>query len=228
MAAKIALKYTLLALAATSAAAGPTTPKASTSKAAASSSAAAPVTTPTAAYPNNYPWKNQYPPLFDKTGAWAVPPIDSTQAKEWIALVNMSAVPNAPVIKWDKNGNPVDPYPAGQNPYCDWSLDGVCTRPGDVVVCPQKGVWGLVSVPGTLPTTICCEKFNTLQEINLHCYVPFQTFDDGPTPFGSQLYDWLGTQNLKATLFYIGLQVAQNPQVAQKGCAALVYITTYL
>ncbi|RUS28713.1 hypothetical protein BC938DRAFT_481539 [Jimgerdemannia flammicorona] len=189
MAAKIALKYTLLALAATSAAAGPTTPKASTSKAAASSSAAAPVTTPTAAYPNNYPWKNQYPPLFDKTGAWAVPPIDSTQAKEWIALVNMSAVPNAPVIKWDKNGNPIDPYPAGQNPYCDWSLDGVCTRPGDVVVCPQKGVWGL-------------------------------TFDDGPTPFGSQLYDWMGTQNLKATLFYIGLQVAQNPQVAQKGCAA--------
>ncbi|RUS18054.1 hypothetical protein BC937DRAFT_89191 [Endogone sp. FLAS-F59071] len=150
---------------------------------------------PGAQFPNNWNWQHQYPPLFDKAGAWAIPPIDSPQAKQWIAAVNMSAIPNAPVIKWDANGNPINPF-GNANPFCDWTFDGVCTRPGDVVYCPQKGVWGL-------------------------------SFDDGPTPYGSQLYDFLATENLKASLFYIGIQVAQNPQVAAKGCAAGHHISIH-
>ncbi|RUS18055.1 hypothetical protein BC937DRAFT_89192 [Endogone sp. FLAS-F59071] len=139
-------------------------------------------------YPNNFNWQNTYPPLFDSLG-WAVPPTNSTQVATWWASINQTQIPPAPVIQFDAAGDPISPYPVGENPYCDWSLDGVCSRPGDTVRCPTKGVWGL-------------------------------TFDDGPTTFGSQLYDFLNTTQQKASLWYIGVQVAQNPQIAQKGCAA--------
>ncbi|RUS25822.1 hypothetical protein BC938DRAFT_471602 [Jimgerdemannia flammicorona] len=166
-----------------------------TSTFATASAAASPTTTATTAttsspaYPNNYHWAHTYPPLFDSTGAWAVPPTNSTEVATWYALVNATAIPAAPVIQLNTAGDPISPYPAGQNPYCDWSIDGVCSRPNDVVRCPDKGVWGL-------------------------------TYDDGPTEFSPALYDFLAKSNQKATLFMIGLQVAQYPLTAKAACDA--------
>ncbi|RUS28716.1 hypothetical protein BC938DRAFT_481543 [Jimgerdemannia flammicorona] len=140
-------------------------------------------------FPNNWTWKNAsiYPPLFDSTGAWAKAPTNTSLVQEWMKLVNWTGVPNATINKLDANGNLIDPYANAANPYCDWSFDGVCTRPADVVNCPQKGVWGL-------------------------------TFDDGPTAAGAALYDYLASIKQKASLFYIGLMVAQYPQNAKRAC----------
>ncbi|KAF9433495.1 chitin deacetylase [Entomortierella beljakovae] len=46
------------------------------------------------------------------------------------------------------------------------------------------------------------------------------TYDDGPTEFSSQLYDFLDKTDQKATLFYIGSNVIQNWQSARRACAA--------
>ncbi|KAF9099891.1 hypothetical protein BGX23_009746 [Mortierella sp. AD031] len=46
------------------------------------------------------------------------------------------------------------------------------------------------------------------------------TYDDGPTTFSGKLYDFLDTTEQKATLFYIGSNVVQNPELARRACAA--------
>ncbi|RUP50126.1 hypothetical protein BC936DRAFT_140250 [Jimgerdemannia flammicorona] len=140
-------------------------------------------------YPNNFNWQRTYPALFDSLGRWAVPPTNSSEVVAWYASINKTLIPPAPIIAVNATTSAlIDPYAVGQNPYCDWSFD-ICSRPSDVRICPDKGVWGL-------------------------------TFDDGPTPDGSKLYDFLAQSNQKATLFYIGIMVAQYPSIAQKGCAA--------
>lgn len=51
----------------------------------------------------------------------------------------------------------------------------------------------------------------------IYCYQS-QNFDDGPTKAGIQLYDYLKSINQKASLFYIGLMVAQYPAYAKRAC----------
>ncbi|KAK5814742.1 hypothetical protein F5H01DRAFT_347252 [Linnemannia elongata] len=46
------------------------------------------------------------------------------------------------------------------------------------------------------------------------------TYDDGPTTFSGKLYDFLDTTDQKATLFYIGSNVVQNPALARRACGA--------
>ncbi|KAF9173943.1 chitin deacetylase [Mortierella sp. AD011] len=46
------------------------------------------------------------------------------------------------------------------------------------------------------------------------------TYDDGPTEFSSQLYDFLDTTEQKATLFYIGSNVITNWEAARRACGA--------
>ncbi|KAF9141118.1 chitin deacetylase [Mortierella sp. GBA39] len=46
------------------------------------------------------------------------------------------------------------------------------------------------------------------------------TYDDGPTVFSGKLYDFLDTTDQKATLFYIGSNVVQNPALARRACGA--------
>lgn len=45
------------------------------------------------------------------------------------------------------------------------------------------------------------------------------TFDDGPECGHNEFYDYLQQQNLKATMFYIGSNVMNNPLQAQRGLA---------
>ncbi|KAF9910639.1 chitin deacetylase [Linnemannia zychae] len=53
------------------------------------------------------------------------------------------------------------------------------------------------------------------------------TYDDGPTEFSGKLYDFLDTTDQKATLFYIGSNVIQNPQLARRACAAGHHIAVH-
>lgn len=46
------------------------------------------------------------------------------------------------------------------------------------------------------------------------------TYDDGPTQFSAQLYDFLDLTEQKATLFYIGSNVVTNWQSARRACGA--------
>ncbi|KAF9543876.1 chitin deacetylase [Mortierella hygrophila] len=46
------------------------------------------------------------------------------------------------------------------------------------------------------------------------------TYDDGPTEFSGKLYDFLDTTDQKATLFYIGSNVVENPALARRACGA--------
>ncbi|KAF9350523.1 hypothetical protein BGX26_011316 [Mortierella sp. AD094] len=46
------------------------------------------------------------------------------------------------------------------------------------------------------------------------------TYDDGPTEFSAQLYDFLDKTDQKATLFYIGSNVITNWQAARRACGA--------
>ncbi|KAG0359887.1 hypothetical protein BC939DRAFT_487660 [Gamsiella multidivaricata] len=53
------------------------------------------------------------------------------------------------------------------------------------------------------------------------------TYDDGPTTFSSQLYDFLDKTEQKATLFYIGSNVIENWQSARRACAAGHHIAVH-
>ncbi|KAG0285744.1 chitin deacetylase [Linnemannia gamsii] len=53
------------------------------------------------------------------------------------------------------------------------------------------------------------------------------TYDDGPTEFSGKLYDFLDTTDQKATLFYIGSNVIQNPALARRACGAGHHIAVH-
>ncbi|KAG0203380.1 hypothetical protein BGX28_004303 [Mortierella sp. GBA30] len=53
------------------------------------------------------------------------------------------------------------------------------------------------------------------------------TYDDGPTQFSPQLYDFLDKTNQKATLFYIGSNVVANWQSARRACGAGHHIAVH-
>ncbi|RUP49875.1 carbohydrate esterase family 4 protein [Jimgerdemannia flammicorona] len=125
-----------------------------------------------------FTFKNKYP------AQWAIPPTNTPQVQQWMAEVNAHPLVNLPIIKTDKDGNPIIPKSLPSN-ACDWTYN-LCINK-DITVCPS-GYWGL-------------------------------TFDDGPTPHSTKLYDFLKTTNTKATLFYIGSNVVAYPDVAQRACA---------
>ncbi|RUS21857.1 hypothetical protein BC937DRAFT_91259 [Endogone sp. FLAS-F59071] len=170
-------------------------PAATTTAAATSvTTTALPIFTPVpgAIFPANWNWQIDYPALYGPDNQCClIPATNTTLAKEWIAKVNMTAIPSVPLNK-DVNGTLVNSY-GNNNPYCEWEFGQKCVRGTDVQYCPTKGVFGI-------------------------------TVNDGPSTFGSSLYDWLNANNLKATLFWIGSNIAQNPLIAQKGCSGNYHI----
>ncbi|RUS31688.1 hypothetical protein BC938DRAFT_477309 [Jimgerdemannia flammicorona] len=107
-----------------------------------------------------------------------------TPLPEWVAAVDMSKVPTAPVIQVDASGNPINPgYTAASDTYCSWSYTQ-CFRATDIYQCP-KGVWGL-------------------------------TYDDGPQPPSPALYNFLKSQNQRATHFVIGSRALEYPDALRQ------------
>ncbi|KAF8941424.1 hypothetical protein EDD21DRAFT_384430 [Dissophora ornata] len=173
MIAKLSLIAAVMALASTTTAATTTTSASAT----ASPSAVPAAIIPVPAF--NGTFANDYPTLYE------IAPTNTTLVKQWLAELNMTAVPSFPVVPFTASGNPVSTssIPAAA---CDWTVTNCINK--DLTVCPL-GVWGL-------------------------------TYDDGPTEFSTQLYDFLDKTDQKATLFYIGTNVVQNWQAAQRACGA--------
>ncbi|KAF9188174.1 chitin deacetylase [Haplosporangium sp. Z 767] len=129
---------------------------------------------------------NKYPPLDE------VPPTDTPLVQKWVSELNLTDVPNWPVVPFTAGGDPQNPgaIPEGA---CDWTETNCINK--DLTTCPL-GVWGL-------------------------------TYDDGPTEFSPQLYDFLDKTDQKATLFYIGSNVVQNWQAARRACGAGHHIAVH-
>ncbi|KAG0225474.1 hypothetical protein BGW42_004280 [Actinomortierella wolfii] len=134
----------------------------------------------------NGQFKNQYPPA-DK-----IAPTDTPLVKQWLSELNLTGVPNLPVVPFGSEGDPKNPNSIPKD-ACDWTVDGCINQ--DLTVCPL-GVFGL-------------------------------TYDDGPTQYSPQLYDFLDKTKQKATLFYIGSNVVQYWQAARRACEAGHHIAVH-
>ncbi|CAO3596467.1 unnamed protein product [Absidia cylindrospora] len=134
---------------------------------------------------------------------WAPATTDHPEVKAAYSAIDWTKVPDAPPNKADSNGDiTFGNYDQNKDPYCWWS-DTNCVKPKvdylpeDVYYCPKAGDWGL-------------------------------NYDDGPyNPSDSDallnnysepvLYNFLAAnQNQKATLFYIGSNVATYPAAAKR------------
>ncbi|KAF9158887.1 hypothetical protein DFQ26_007130 [Actinomortierella ambigua] len=178
MIAKLSVLATIMAMAM----AAPTSTTTTTTTAApdAATSASNPAATPILQLSSfNGQFKNQYPPPD------AIAPTDTPLVKQWLAELNLTGIPNLPVVPFTDNGDPKDPSAVPAD-ACDWTVTNCINK--DLTVCP-KGAWGL-------------------------------TYDDGPTQYSPQLYDFLDTTQQKATLFYIGGNVIQYWQSALRACEA--------
>ncbi|KAG1150970.1 hypothetical protein G6F37_000299 [Rhizopus arrhizus] len=141
--------------------------------------------------------------LKDYPEPWGKPTTDHPEIKAVINAIDWSKVPKAPVRKAGSNGDLImTGYDASKDPYCWWS-DSNCVKPKasylpeDVSICPNAGDWGL-------------------------------NYDDGPYNYSDddkelnkyaepELYNFLAkTNNQKATLFYIGSNIATFPAAARR------------
>ncbi|KAL1922286.1 uncharacterized protein VTP21DRAFT_9825 [Calcarisporiella thermophila] len=106
--------------------------------------AAPPISAPTVASTPIPAVVNSAPPVAPPVAGAAgypppdkVPPVDSPEVQEWLKLVDMTKVPQLPLSKAGEcAASVVDPN------ACWWTCQK-CTRPDDVVVCPNRKDWGL-------------------------------------------------------------------------------------
>ncbi|KAI8079042.1 uncharacterized protein B0P05DRAFT_614268 [Gilbertella persicaria] len=134
---------------------------------------------------------------------WKTPSTTSKEVKAAIAKIDWSLVPNAPVRKQKKNGDWVKDTDGPKDPYCWWSDTNCVTPkiniPQDYYTCGRKGDWGLSYDDG---------PFNLYYDENA------KTENRYAEP---ALYNYLAEHNnQKATLFYIGSNVATYPAAAKR------------
>ncbi|KAG0661302.1 hypothetical protein C6P46_004073 [Rhodotorula mucilaginosa] len=133
---------------------------------------------------------NTYPTIW-ATADLSNPGISAAD-RALFASIN-SSIPNIPV-----RGNRYGDFSGIQydkqaDPDCWWSSTH-CVTP---------------KLPGLLNDTVACNEANTWG----------LTLDDGPNCSHNAYYDYLQSQNQKATLFYIGSNVLDWPLEAQRGLA---------
>jgi len=105
--------------------------------------------------------------------------------------IDWTKVPNIAPTKMDATGAFITTgYPA-TDPNCWWTWNG-CVTP---------------KAPGVNPDIYTCPEPDTWG----------LTYDDGPNCTHNVLYDYLKANNQKATMFYIGSNVADWPNEAQRG-----------
>ncbi len=120
-----------------------------------------------------------YPPLDQP------PPVNSPEVQGWLAKMDFSKVPSAPVnynIDCSNASNP-NVANARASGNCWWTCGG-CTRDSDVTTCPTKNDWGA-------------------------------SWDDGPSPYTPLLLDYFDQNQIKATFFVVGSRVLSRPQMLQ-------------
>ncbi|CEP17105.1 hypothetical protein [Parasitella parasitica] len=131
---------------------------------------------------------------------WSSPSTTSEEVKAVIAAIDWTKVPKAPVHKTTSAGDiDMSGYDDSKDDYCWWSSTN-CVKPKasylpqDISYCPNAGDWGLNYDDG---------PFNLAGE---------EALDKWAEP---ELYNYLAkTNDQKATLFYIGSNVATYPAAA--------------
>ncbi|KAI9486996.1 MAG: hypothetical protein EXX96DRAFT_517414 [Benjaminiella poitrasii] len=146
-------------------------------------------------------------PTYTLTGypeTWKTPSTKSDEVKAAIAQIDWSLVPDAPVRKQNKKGDFVPNTDGSKDPYCWWSDTNCLTPkiaiPEDYHECPREGDWGLSYDDG---------PFNLYTGKNAATENPYAE---------PALYNFLAEHNnQKASLFYIGSNVANYPAAAKRG-----------
>ncbi|ORE09236.1 glycoside hydrolase/deacetylase [Rhizopus microsporus var. microsporus] len=134
---------------------------------------------------------------------WEVPDTKSDEVQAAIKQIDWSLVPDAPVRKQDDNGDFKPDTDGDDDPYCWWS-DTNCVKPKinlpeDYYICPNKGDWGLSYDDG--PFNLYTGKEAAIQNKYAE----------------PALYNYLVEHNnQKASLFYIGSNVATYPEAAKR------------
>lgn len=131
---------------------------------------------------------------------WSSPSTTSKEVKAVIAALDWTKVPKAPIRKTTSSGDiKMTGYNDADDSYCWWSNTN-CVQPKasylpkDISYCPRAGDWGLNYDDG---------PFNIAGD---------EALDKWAEP---ELYNYLAkTDDQKATLFYIGSNVATYPQAA--------------
>ncbi|KAG1395133.1 hypothetical protein G6F60_010424 [Rhizopus arrhizus] len=135
---------------------------------------------------------------------WKIPSTTSSEVKAVYNSIDWSKVPKAPVRKIKSDGSFSPSTDGDDDPYCYWS-DTNCVKPKvsylppDLYECPTKGYWGLTYDDGPF------NKVSTDED-----YASAENRYAEPA-----LYDYLGKNNLHASLFYIGSNVATYPAAAR-------------
>ncbi|EIE86988.1 hypothetical protein G6F46_002670 [Rhizopus delemar] len=134
---------------------------------------------------------------------WGEPSVHHPEVKAVMKAIDWSKVPKAPVRKVNKDGDLVmSGYNADKDPYCWWS-DSNCVTPKasylpkDIYMCPNAEDWGLNYDDGPLNPSDDDKEVTKYAE--------------------PELYNFLANnKNQKATLFYIGSNVATFPEAARR------------
>ncbi|KAG0270447.1 chitin deacetylase [Actinomortierella ambigua] len=130
----------------------------------------------------------------------AIPPVNSTEMKAWLAEIDFSDVPaiaRNPVKSEKENRAPADcaKLPALKPDACLWTCQ-TCLGENEVETCPDPNDWGL-------------------------------TFDDGPKETTVPLLQVLKDANVKATFFVMGTNAVQNPDILKRTLAEGHHIASH-
>jgi len=130
----------------------------------------------------------QYPTIWQKPNSSV---FNTAEYQQIYNSIDWTKVPNIPPKQMNASGFILNGYNVQTDPDCWWSAS-VCTTP---------------KFPGLKPDIAICPEPDTWG----------LTYDDGPNCTDSDLYDVLKQNNQKASLFYIGSNVADWPTQAQRG-----------
>ncbi|CAG8701986.1 2451_t:CDS:2 [Dentiscutata erythropus] len=138
-------------------------------------------------YSTPFDFKSGYPTV------WTTPGDECFNTDEFKSVYNSidwSKVPDIKPHELDSDGNLVSSGYPSSDPDCWWSYN-MCVTP---------------KVPGLKPDISYCPEPNTLG----------LSYDDGPNCTHNEFYDFLKANNQKATMYFIGSNVADWPYEAQR------------
>ncbi|OAD79925.1 carbohydrate esterase family 4 protein, partial [Phycomyces blakesleeanus NRRL 1555(-)] len=141
--------------------------------------------------------------LKDYPPTWATPPVDGPDIEKVLESIDWEYVPNIPVRNSTSSGDlDMSKYDVLVDDSCWWSATG-CVEPKldylpvDIYECPAPGHFGLTYDDGPM--------------------VPNKSEDSSSDSWEEpDLYKFLNENDQKATLFYVGSNVALYPDIAKR------------
>lgn len=102
-----------------------------------------------------------------------IPPLDSAVVKEWMAKIDWSNAPSSSPtgLGGCSNASNFDAVAnSGKDDNCWWTCGG-CTRPTDIVSCPDKATWGASFDDGPSPDTPTLLNYLNQQKLKTTFFV---------------------------------------------------------